>query len=120
MNDSSRPPLESLLLGLVPQDGSTIGNKKLREAFFEKAAKAGRSPGEQDFEACRQRLLDKRVLAKGRGRGGSVYRGEQYKVDARTTDRLAERLAFPEEAARNLAFRLEVVRESEAPGSAAD
>lgn len=69
-----RAQLEALLLGLVPEDGSTIGNKKLSERFFEVAEEAGHSVGEQEFEACRQRLLDQGVLAKGRGRGGSVYR----------------------------------------------
>ena len=43
-----------------------------------------------------------------RERWFSVVMGEKYKVDARTTDRLSERVPFPEKAARDLAFRLEV------------
>jgi len=34
--------------------------------------------------------------------------GEKYKVDAWTTEKLAERLPFPSEAAEALAFKLEV------------
>jgi superfamily II DNA/RNA helicase len=37
-----------------------------------------------------------------------VVMGEKYKVDLKTTDKLAERLPFPEKAAASLAFRLEV------------
>ncbi len=37
-----------------------------------------------------------------------VVMGEKYKVDMRTTDKLAERLPFPESAASTLALRLEV------------
>ncbi|MCK5878368.1 MAG: DEAD/DEAH box helicase [Holophagae bacterium] len=44
-----------------------------------------------------------------RERWFSVVMGEDYKIDARTTDRLAERIPLPEAAASELAFRLEVV-----------
>lgn len=44
-----------------------------------------------------------------RDRWFNVVMGERYKVDARSTDKLSERLPFPEEAARALAFRLAVV-----------
>lgn len=43
-----------------------------------------------------------------RERWFSVVMGEQYKVDARTTDRLAERLPLPASLANELAFRLDV------------
>ena len=42
-----------------------------------------------------------------RERWFSVVMGEQYKVAARATDRLAERVPFPEAAAAALAFGLE-------------
>jgi hypothetical protein len=38
-----------------------------------------------------------------------VVMGEKYKVDLKTTERLAERLPFPEAAASALALHLEVV-----------
>ena len=41
----------------------------------------------------------------------NVVMGERYNVDARSTDKLAERLPFPEEAARALAFKLAVADE---------
>ncbi len=41
-----------------------------------------------------------------------VVMGEDYKVDVKNTDRLAERLPFPESAASKLAFRLEINSQS--------
>jgi len=43
-----------------------------------------------------------------RERWFKVVMGENYKVDARTTEKLAERLPFPEEAASELIFRLHI------------
>ena len=43
-----------------------------------------------------------------RERWFSVVMGEQFKVDARTTDKLAERVPLPAKLAQDLAFRLEV------------
>jgi len=43
-----------------------------------------------------------------RERWFGVVMGEDYKVDARTTERLSNRIPFPETAARRLAFRLKV------------
>jgi superfamily II DNA or RNA helicase len=43
-----------------------------------------------------------------RERWFSLVMGENYQVDARTTEKLAERIPFPEEAARELAFRLDL------------
>lgn len=45
-----------------------------------------------------------------RERWFSVVMGENYKVDAHTTEKLAERVPLPEAAAIELAFRLEVAR----------
>jgi hypothetical protein len=44
-----------------------------------------------------------------RERWFSVVMGENYKVDAHTTEKLAERIPLPEAAATELALRLEVV-----------
>lgn len=41
-----------------------------------------------------------------RERWFNVVMGEDYKVDAKTTEKLAERIAFPESAANELAFQL--------------
>ena len=42
-----------------------------------------------------------------RERWFSVVMGEKFRTDARSTDRDAERVPFPESLARKLAFRLE-------------
>jgi hypothetical protein len=43
-----------------------------------------------------------------RERWFSVVMGENYQVDARTTEKLSQRIPLPEAAATALAFRLEV------------
>lgn len=45
-----------------------------------------------------------------RERWFKVVMGEKYKVDAKTTEKLAERIPFPEKAANDLAFDLSVVK----------
>jgi ERCC4-related helicase len=45
-----------------------------------------------------------------RQRWFSVVMGEKYAVNARTVEKLAKRIPFPEAAAKELAFRLEVVQ----------
>lgn len=44
-----------------------------------------------------------------RERWFSVVMGQEYKLDVRTTDKISERIPFPDCAAQKLAFRLEVV-----------
>ncbi len=46
-----------------------------------------------------------------RERWFNVVMGEKYQVDLRTTDIIANRVQFPEAAARDLAFRLEVCQD---------
>ena len=48
-----------------------------------------------------------------RERWFSVVMGEHYKVDARSTEKLANRVPFPESAATELAFRLSVLEEEQ-------
>ena len=43
-----------------------------------------------------------------RERWFSVVMGEKYTTDARSTDRIADRVPLPEAAAKELAFRLDV------------
>lgn len=69
MDDTKRQALAGLLIGLVPPDGSAIGNQSLREGFIEAAKAAGHkntgSALEVAFESLREELLQKGVLAKG-------------------------------------------------------
>lgn len=48
-------------------------------------------------------------VVRDRERWFAVVMGEKYQTDEQTTDKLAERLPFPEDAARALAFALAVV-----------
>ncbi len=78
MDDTTSQALAGLLVGLVPPDGSTIGNQSLRERFIEAAKAAGhKSTGsalDVALESLREELFQKGILAKGKGRGGSVRR----------------------------------------------
>jgi adenine-specific DNA-methyltransferase len=66
MSDS----LTDLILSLTPEDGSSIGNGAMLALLRERA------PGltEDDYFAARDALIDDGVLARGRGRGGSIMR----------------------------------------------
>ena len=46
-----------------------------------------------------------------RERWFNVVMGEDYRIDAKTTDKLANRIPFPNAAAQDLAFKLESQRE---------
>jgi hypothetical protein len=45
-----------------------------------------------------------------RERWFGVVMGEKYKVDAKTTEKLAERIPFPEKAAQALSFNFSVMK----------
>jgi len=66
--------LAELLLNLVPEDGSPIGNAALREQFFAAAAAAGLKATEAQFEELKAGLVTIGALVRGKGRGGSVRR----------------------------------------------
>ena len=74
MSPEVKKELERLLLDLVPQDGSQIGNQALRQAFLEAAAQANQPVTEEEAEVLRQDLISRGLLVKGRGRGGAVRR----------------------------------------------
>jgi len=78
MDDITRQGLAKLLVRLLPSDGSTVGNQSLRERFMEAAKAAGHkntgSALDVAFESLREELIQNGVLAKGKGRGGSVRR----------------------------------------------
>ena len=61
--------IRALILQLVPADGSPLGNLALAKAISE------RIPGvsEEAVRSVREELVAEGLLAKGKGRGGSVY-----------------------------------------------
>jgi hypothetical protein len=61
----SRTPDEEILLRHIPNNGETIGNLKLRKLLCWSTER---------YTATRDRLIDKAIIASGRGRGGSVYK----------------------------------------------
>lgn len=64
--------LSDLILSLTPEDGSSIGNGAMLALLQEKIPDLS----EEAYEAARDALVDEGVLAKGKGRGGSIYRAE--------------------------------------------
>ena len=64
--------LSDLILSLTPEDGSSIGNGAMLALLQEKIPDLS----EDVYEAARDALVDEGVLARGKGRGGSIYRAE--------------------------------------------
>ncbi len=62
--------LRELILSLVPEDGSAIGNAKLLQQLSAQVGEVDKA----DYERVRDGLTEQGQLGKGRGRGGSVYR----------------------------------------------
>jgi len=62
------------ILELVPGRGGAISNKRLLAGVKARAEAAGWTLDEATFLAVKARLIGDGVLAKGRGRGGSVSR----------------------------------------------
>ena len=67
--------LERLLLGLLPANGSTVGNGALLALWTHAAAQAGLTPDPDEFNPLRDALVARGLLVKGKGRGGSSARG---------------------------------------------
>lgn len=64
--------LYPLILQCVPADGSAIGNQSL-EAQVKAAARARKVPfASPVFDSARRQLIDRGILIRGKGRGGSV------------------------------------------------
>lgn len=77
MTDHARQDrLKALLLSLVPPDGASVGNQSLSERFIAAAKDEGLKATEKDYDHAKEALVADGVLAKGRGRGGSVHRVE--------------------------------------------
>lgn len=68
---------EAALLRLVPKDGSSIGNGRLRRELDWREGK---------YWKVRDSLVEKGYLAVGFGRGGSVYRTSEEDVDGDDAD----------------------------------
>ena len=74
MSARPEPRIRQLILDHVPADGSRIGNIGLLRAVEEAMQANGQAFDEDAVTAAREQLIADGVLAKGRGRGGSVYR----------------------------------------------
>ncbi|QTN03160.1 site-specific DNA-methyltransferase [Ochrobactrum sp. EEELCW01] len=66
MSDS----LADLILSLTPEDGASIGNAAILARLRDDLPNLT----EEDYAAARDALVDEGLLAKGKGRGGSIYR----------------------------------------------
>ena len=78
--------LRAAILAAVPADGSTIGNQSL----FEQLSRQRPSLDEESYRQVRDALIAEGVLAKGRGRGGSVRRAEAKLSTGMDASTLAE------------------------------
>lgn len=77
MTDHARQDhLKALLLSLVPADGTGVGNQTLTDQFFVAAKAEGLNATAKDYDHAKDSLVADGVLAKGKGRGGSVHRVE--------------------------------------------
>ncbi len=74
MDPAKQRALTEILLGLVPADGTPVGNQYLRQQFIEAARSKAHKTSDAQFDELREALVAEGVLAKGKGRGGSVRR----------------------------------------------
>ncbi len=74
MSSPSDSRVRKLLLGVVPADGESVGNAKLRELFDAAVELNSYKVGAAEFEKARDALIAEGVLLRGKGRGGSVRR----------------------------------------------
>lgn len=85
--------LRDLILSIVPEDGSSIGNQALVSAM------RGFLPEMTDAEylSAKEQLVQEGVLAKGRGRGGSVHRSTGHCHAPPLVSRIEQTVAPDEE-----------------------
>ncbi len=74
MPDQPDPRMRKLLLDLVPPDGESVGNTRLRELFDSAVESRQYKVTSADFEKLRNALIGEGALLRGKGRGGSVRR----------------------------------------------
>lgn len=83
--------VSEVLFGLIPRDGTPVGNvtllQKLRDAA---ASKLKFDITDEDYWAARNGLIAEGQIEKGRGRGGSVYRVEAVEAKVKPTKRIPE------------------------------
>ena len=68
MSDS----IARLILSLIPEDGSSIGNGAMLARLRDHIP----TLTDEAYEAARDDLIDKGTLGRGKGRGGTVYRAD--------------------------------------------
>ena len=95
--------LTGILLDFVPADGSSIGNQSLFQKFVDAASRAGHQITEADFEHTKASLIAAGVLAKGKGRGGSVLRVDPQaeSFDLSVQSALAQNTSTPKKVTKN-------------------
>lgn len=71
MAKAAAADIRNALLELLPEDGTSLGNQKVRTQI---ATMLGTEVSEDDYSAVRDALVTDGLLAKGQGRGGSVRR----------------------------------------------
>ena len=93
--------IKSLIMTLVPEDGSAIGNQSL----LSELQKQVREVTEALYQAARDDLIQQGELGRGRGRGGSVFRVVQTEEEAADED-------AAEDAGEDHEFALEAEEET--------
>ena len=81
MDTTNLSEAEELLLQMVPEDGTAIGNKALQLQFEITVGMQDEPIDTGQFETLKQSLLDKGFVVKGKGRGGSIRRAVSGKAD---------------------------------------
>jgi adenine-specific DNA-methyltransferase len=76
MADERPQTLQTLLLGLLPDDHTAVGNISLLEQFLQAAQASGTTPAAtaEDFKQAREALVARGQAIKGKGRGGATAR----------------------------------------------
>ena len=99
MSDS----LTDLILSLMPEDGSSIGNGAMMALLREHVPVLS----DEDYAAARDELVDEGVLGRGRGRGGSIYRADvtDLTLEMQDEDEPTEPRGKPRSATRSAASR---------------
>ena len=74
MAESRSHALEQLFIDQLPLDGRFVSNGQLIQRFIQASAQAGIAITEGEFVELREVLLNKGLVVKGKGRGGSTAR----------------------------------------------
>ncbi|MEX0827624.1 MAG: hypothetical protein WD005_01600, partial [Haliea sp.] len=78
--------IKQAILKHLPLDGSQVGNQSLMKQLRE----AGLELSDAQYEAAKESLVAEGLIAKGRGRGGAVYRTDATDFDLSTQQAPAE------------------------------